>query len=827
MITALRERFGSDQQSDVHRIQLRNRRRGTHERLSDLMQDIRRLMVLAYSSTTSPMWESVASNAFLDALGDPVLALKIRKRGSSTLDGVYREALLLEGFMKSTMPSGMEPGKSSYKANARAATASKSRSDERTEVTSPDETWRRELLESQQKLQEHIQRQAEQIQYLLNRDSRERIPEDVTTESRAWSNQRQGNHQTPGQTGDNKTCFNCGGKGHYVRNCPYLHSGPTQGLTSTVNGNYSVIPAPVTAPKNLPARNRLVCCANTAYMPVVIDGKKRWRLLDSGSQATIVPSRLVEGHKLVPSDKVLTAANGTEIRVSGETTLHMILGEWELLTECVVSDFVDKIMLGLDWLEENECIWNFGQRTITFKDSAFQLYAHKPTWGVRRIILSEPAVMKPRTQQNVKADVVFANLAPSVFDWVTQSSEPQSGIRVARTVVDNQASQVVVRMINNKNEEIQLSKGMPLCRLEKAVVMPETSSSNGSDHQNENKHLEELIPSVDETVSANDVARLRNLLYANASAFSTDDFDLGRTSQVLHRIDTGNNKLVRQSLRRQPITVLQTIDKQLDDMQKAGIIKPVQSAWASNIVIVKKKDGSARFCVDYRGLNDRTIKDSYPLPRIDDCLDEEFEFEVLHRPGRQHGNADALSRRPCRQCGRCDSENTAVCQAAKESRTALTEDPVNKLVLAQMQQDDEDIGPIYQALLSSRDIPEWKLMLPYSQATKIYWTKWNSLEILDGVMYIRINDDSDTSSKLLLVAPKSVRGELISQAHAGFTGGHLGQRRTLEQVRRRAYWVGWTSEVRRYVQCCCECARYKRGNAPRQGPMQIMQTGEP
>jgi len=176
-------------------------------------------------------------------------------------------------------------------------------------------------------------------------------------------------------------------------------------------------------------------------------------------------------------------------------------------------------------------------------------------------------------------------------------------------------------MINTKNEEIQLSKGMPLCRLEEAVVMPETSSSNGSDHQNENKHLEELIASVDETVSANDVARLRNLLYANASAFSTDDFDLGRTSQVLHRIDTGNNKLVRQSLRRQPITVLQTIDKQLDDMQKAGIIKPVQSAWASNIVIVKKKDGSARFCVDYRGLNDRTIKDSYPLPRTDDCLD--------------------------------------------------------------------------------------------------------------------------------------------------------------------------------------------------------------
>jgi hypothetical protein len=51
------------------------------------------------------------------------------------------------------------------------------------------------------------------------------------------------------------------------------------------------------------------------------------------------------------------------------------------------------------------------------------------------------------------------------------------------------------------------------------------------------------------------------------------------------------------------------------------VIEPVASPWASNVLLVKKKDGSMRFCVDYRAVNEITVKDSYPLPRIDSCLE--------------------------------------------------------------------------------------------------------------------------------------------------------------------------------------------------------------
>ena len=122
-------------------------------------------------------------------------------------------------------------------------------------------------------------------------------------------------------------------------------------------------------------------------------------------------------------------------------------------------------------------------------------------------------------------------------------------------------------------------------------------------------------------LAAADKEQLRSVVEEFSDVFALDETELGSTEWVTHSIDTGDQHPIRQPPRRIPYALRAKVDEMVEQMLDRGVIQPSRSPWGSPIVLVAKKDGSTRFCVDYRRLNAVTKMDVHPLPRIDDSLD--------------------------------------------------------------------------------------------------------------------------------------------------------------------------------------------------------------
>ena len=123
------------------------------------------------------------------------------------------------------------------------------------------------------------------------------------------------------------------------------------------------------------------------------------------------------------------------------------------------------------------------------------------------------------------------------------------------------------------------------------------------------------------SLSPEDKGHLLEVLAKHHGIFYLED-ERGETSLVEFAIDTGDAVPKKQAAHRILHAAREEINSQLAKMQIDGVIQPSESPWASPVVLVRKRDGSLRFCVDYQGLNAVTKGDVHPLPRIDDLLDK-------------------------------------------------------------------------------------------------------------------------------------------------------------------------------------------------------------
>ena len=365
-------------------------------------------------------------------------------------------------------------------------------------------------------------------------------------------------------------------------------------------------------------------------LEVHMNGTDRFCLIDTGCEQTMIPPRCAKGLRIKKTTEEFTNASDQVMKVLGFVELRIRLEDMPMDITAVVSPDCDEPYLGADWLDKYQVNVQSHEGTISVRGRKYKLQPRKDdphAWGViatetQTVPAKSAVIMNATFRVNSIADIPPHSRNQN---WMAEQAEVQTGVFVSRTLLPQQSDNLPISIINITDKPVQIEKGTILTDATPVDVpteqLPENEKSAKSRKRRSYEHLKPLMENLSPDMTRREQDELWDLLKSYADVFSTGKFDLGRTSLVSHKIDTGDAYPVKQRLRKTPWAHQDAIREERKDMSEVGVIKEHSGPWCSNVVIVTKKDGSPRFCIDYRKLNELTRKDAYPLPCIETCLD--------------------------------------------------------------------------------------------------------------------------------------------------------------------------------------------------------------
>jgi transposase InsO family protein len=201
----------------------------------------------------------------------------------------------------------------------------------------------------------------------------------------------------------------------------------------------------------------------------------------------------------------------------------------------------------------------------------------------------------------------------------------------------------------------------------------------------------------------------------------------------------------------------------------------------------------------------------------------EYDYEIKYRGGLKHGNADGLSRQTCAECKQCERHFKSPPEDQPISSTNVVCRTIQTLSqLANLQQADSDIKPVYKAVQRNNQITEDELK-QYNRTTKKLAELIDHMSILpDGTLAVHLPVGG--RRKQLTICPAELRKELVAEKH---TQAHLGYNKTLSRLMMNWYWPGIAADVRRHVSACTTCQQSKSTKIKTSGQKQHLYVGRP
>jgi hypothetical protein len=238
--------------------------------------------------------------------------------------------------------------------------------------------------------------------------------------------------------------------------------------------------------------------------------------------------------------------------------------------------------------------------------------------------VGEELIIEPNSERLVRLETKVANLNATVL-FERGNLTPKGTIWSNSVSRLNEDGSIVVSVINTTSQEVKLDKD---------AIIGEITDVDEADIID----MDEAIEVMDEIGEKDDEGKLDSLNYGDLSdrekgqmkelvkryldAFNWNDKSIIKpTPLVEHTIELENEHPIKTKQCRVPHKLRPELDQQVEHMLKKEVIRTSKSPWNSPVILVKKKNGKYRFCVDFRRLNEQTIKDAYPVPFMDETID--------------------------------------------------------------------------------------------------------------------------------------------------------------------------------------------------------------
>lgn len=367
--------------------------------------------------------------------------------------------------------------------------------------------------------------------------------------------------------------------------------------------------------------------------------RKVWSLIDTGADKSVVSTKFLESLdkkdilKFEKSSHRCCGVTGHELRMAGSVVLKFKIGNTHIKHKFyVIGNIVKPVILGSDLLmgrKDLKVKIDCANRIMSIGNSVVILKNKEVIEQNYLVQVLEKTVIKPNSVNHIPSKISGNPKFKQCLVTAVDSEEvlfEQPGLLVANIVSKVRKNKKVPMVIVNQTDRtIVLKRGRTVGvagNFNEAEVnsVAETNEEEVNTHISSEEKSDPLQGAKLDKLSPTEKEKVSSLLSRYGTLFAKSTKELGKTDMVKLSIETGDAKPIRQKPYRTPYSQRPVVEKEVQDMLEADIIRPSSSPWSSPIVVVGKKDGGNRFCVDYRKLNGVITHNSYPLPNIDDML---------------------------------------------------------------------------------------------------------------------------------------------------------------------------------------------------------------